>query len=153
MLVGEIRDAATASVVFQAAMTGQLVITTMHAKSSGDTIRRLLDMDIPVHHVRSGLELLVNQRLVQRQCDCVRTAQEIDPECIQCHGLGVDGRLLLAEMLPALDGRLAQSLNPQIESTEINSIAQSVGMRTIVEQGESMVRDQRLNETELKRAL
>ncbi len=75
MLVGEIRDAATAAVVFEAAMTGQLVITTMHARSSADAIRRLLDMQIQPHHLLSGLSLLACQRLLRAACEC-QTAHE-----------------------------------------------------------------------------
>lgn len=132
MLVGEIRDPETATVVFQAAMTGQLVISTMHARSAADALRRLLDMNIPAHHLRSSLDLLVCQRLLPKNCRCID--QQVDPtDCSTCNGTGRDGRLLIAEALPIIEGELARSLVDDADSRVIASIAQSLGMRCLSE--------------------
>jgi type II secretory ATPase GspE/PulE/Tfp pilus assembly ATPase PilB-like protein len=68
ILVGEIRDAGVARVAYQAAMTGQLVVTTFHASDAADALVRLLDMGIPPYVVRGATRLVVAQRLVRRAC-------------------------------------------------------------------------------------
>lgn len=128
MLIGEIRDAETATVVFQAAMTGQLVISTMHARSAGDAIRRLLDMGVPSHHLRSALDLLLCQRLLPKPCPCLAQAENQSERCRECGGTGQAGRLLVAEMLPPLEGELARMILQDADSTEINRAAEASGM-------------------------
>ncbi len=127
-MVGEIRDAQTAAMVFQAAMTGQLVITTMHARSAADALRRLLDMQVPPHHLLSGLNLLLCQRLLRGACaDCRDSAGM----CATCGGGGYAGRVLLAEQLPPLEGELARTLWQAADTRSLDRIAQSLGMRTL----------------------
>ena len=69
IVVGEIRDRETAEIAFQAALTGHLVLTTFHAGSACGAIGRLLDMGIEPYVVRSGLPLVVGQRLARRLCE------------------------------------------------------------------------------------
>lgn len=147
-MVGEIRDAQTAAMVFQAAMTGQLVITTMHARSATDALRRLLDMQLPPHHLLSGLNLLLCQRLLRGACaDCRDEQRKSDSncdsrnelcegsqslgKCATCGGSGYAGRVLLAEQLPALDGELARTLWQSADTRSLARVAQSLGMRTL----------------------
>ena len=70
MFIGEIRDAHTAQVAFRASMSGQLVVTTMHARSVKEAWMRLLDMQVPSQHLTYGLKLLTCQELVPQACDC-----------------------------------------------------------------------------------
>src|SRR5690606_35638604 len=70
ILVGEIRDAETAALVFQASLTGHLVITTFHAGSAAEAISRLLDMQLEPYQLRSGLLAVLNQRLIRSLCEC-----------------------------------------------------------------------------------
>src|SRR5262249_27077454 len=101
ILVGEMRDRATAEVAFQAALTGQLVITTFHAGSAAGAISRLSDMGIAPFLLRSGVLCIVSQRLVRRLCTCAGACD--DPAgavglpvdrywtpvgCEQCRGTG-----------------------------------------------------------------
>lgn len=101
IFIGEIRDAQTAQLAFRASMTGQLVITTMHARSSCEALLRLLDMQVPSQHLLSGLQLLTCQRLVPRRCQC-------QDGCQQCDFTGFRGRQLQAEILPELEAELAR---------------------------------------------
>ena len=78
ILVGEIRDAETVQTVFQAALTGHLVISTFHAGSAAGAISRLLDMGIEPYLLTSGLRAVLHQRLVRRLCEC---AQGATPGC------------------------------------------------------------------------
>ena len=132
MLVGEIRDAETATVVFQAAMTGQLVISTMHARSAADAIRRLLDLGVPSHHVRSALDLLLCQRLLPKRCSCLSQGVPLaGTRCNLCGGSGDIGRILIAEMLPPIEGNLARSILQDADSTDIHRVAEASGMTSL----------------------
>ena len=70
IFVGEIRDRGVAETVFQAALTGHLVLTTFHAGSAAGAISRLVDMEIEPYLLRSGILAILNQRLVRRLCSC-----------------------------------------------------------------------------------
>jgi general secretion pathway protein E len=118
LLVGEIRDDETARVVFQAAMTGQLVITTMHARSPADALRRLLDMQVPIHHVRSALDFLICQKL----------SLAMPSETDSLAGAGKIKRSLQGELLPPIEGELSQALLSNAGTRELEAIARKMGM-------------------------
>ena len=155
MLVGEIRDAATAAVVFDAAMTGQLVITTMHARSAAAAVRRLVDMQIPPHHLLSGLNLLMCQRLLRSACACQRTVlqtvDEILQACPTCMGSGYTGRFLLTEVFPAVEMELARALMADTTTQQLELIARSAGMITLLQQATEACADGRTTSAELQR--
>ncbi|MFO0939925.1 MAG: ATPase, T2SS/T4P/T4SS family [Pirellulales bacterium] len=119
LLVGEIRDDETARVVFQAAMTGQLVISTMHARTTADALRRLVDMQVPVHHIRSALDFLICQKLI--------ITDQVDSTANSSPRTGDDkprfGRKLQIEILPPIEGELSQALINNVGSREIELIA------------------------------
>ena len=111
LAVGEIRDADVASTVFQASLTGHLVVTTLHAGSTQAALDRLLDLGIDAPVLRAGLRLLVCQRLLRRLCDCARPAASeaercglpvnsarVATGCRDCLGTGYSGRMMLAEL-------------------------------------------------------
>lgn len=132
MLVGEIRDAETAAIVFQAAMTGQLVISTMHARTVSDALRRLLDMHVPVHHLRSALDFLLCQRLAPARCmTCQGQATEQVSQCLDCGGKGFCGRTPQAELLPVIEGELAEAIQAGAGSIELQRAAHSQGMQPL----------------------
>ncbi|MCA9131620.1 MAG: Flp pilus assembly complex ATPase component TadA [Planctomycetales bacterium] len=172
MLIGEIRDAETAAVVFQAAMTGQLVLATMHARHSADALRRLMDMQVPAHHLRSALNLLLCQRLLRGVCPrCLgrgptaeptaashRAAADHSPAtgnspppCSDCMGSGLAGRVLLAELFPTLDGELSRAVLHDADSGTIARAAQSLGMRSLATLADQAVREQRVHAAEIQR--
>ncbi|OHB72502.1 MAG: secretion protein, partial [Planctomycetes bacterium RBG_13_63_9] len=104
IMVGEIRDRATAEAALQASLTGQLLLSTFHAGSAAETIGRLLDMGIEPYVLRSGLSTIVCQRLLRRLCDCARLSDEEDARlglpvesvrvpvgCENCGGTGYRG--------------------------------------------------------------
>src|SRR5262245_15414157 len=111
ILVGEIRDAETVETVFQAALTGHLVISTFHAGSGSAAISRLLDMGIEPYLLTSGIRAVLHQRLVRRLCDCADaiSAGEVSSallglpishakraaSCDLCRHTGYRGRLAL----------------------------------------------------------
>lgn len=109
IMVGEIRDSDTARVAVQAALTGHLVLTSLHAGSGAGAITRLLDLGIEPFLLSNSLELVVAQRLERRECpDCgpglalprleasIRPADRVPsrsvPACLSCRGSGYSGR-------------------------------------------------------------
>ena len=118
IFIGEMRDRSTAEVALQAALTGQLVVTTFHAGNCDDAVNRLIEIGIPPYAVRNAVRLVVAQRLVRRLCSCAqpgdveKDARAVGLEvhkcwvpgsCEMCHQTGYRGRSLVAEWR-AMDG-------------------------------------------------
>jgi type IV pilus assembly protein PilB len=80
IMVGEIRDLETGSIAIKAALTGHMVLSTLHTNSAPETVTRLLDMGLEPFNVASALNLVLAQRLVRRICNNCRTRYEITPE-------------------------------------------------------------------------
>lgn len=91
MFIGEIRDAHTAQVAFRASMSGQLVVTTMHARSVAEARMRLVDMQVPSQHLDYGLQLLTCQQLVPIACDCTGGCEKCGYTCQRGRRLSVEG--------------------------------------------------------------
>ncbi|TWT41320.1 GspE/PulE family protein [Botrimarina hoheduenensis] len=109
--VGEIRDSETAHIAFQAAVTGQLVVTTFHANDAATAITRLLDMGAPAYMIRSATRAIVAQRLLRRLCtECRRAATHSN--CQACGGIGYRGRVVVAEAVDLTTSTLADSIHP-----------------------------------------
>lgn len=83
IMVGEIRDAETANLAIQAALTGHLVLATLHTNSASGALPRLLDMDIETFLVSSTVNVVVGQRLVRRVCDQCRTEYRAPVEMVK----------------------------------------------------------------------
>ncbi len=112
ILIGEMRDRATAEIALQAALTGQLVLTTFHAGDCGEALSRLVDIGIPPYAVRNAVRLIVAQRLLRRLCKCAQPGDvaqhalsrgldvrqcSIPGACDECRHTGYRGRCLIAE--------------------------------------------------------
>ncbi len=78
IMIGEIRDLESATISMQAAMTGHLVLSTLHTKSAGETIERLMNMGVPNYILASGLDVIIAQRLVRRLCPHCVASYEAD---------------------------------------------------------------------------
>ena len=153
LMIGEIRDAETAEVVFQASMTGQLVITTMHARSAIDALRRLLDMDVPTHHLRSSLEFLACQRLFPAVCDCHQKPPSVQENCTLCANFGIRGQQLIAEYLPRLEGQLSAELNPEAHTAMLQTAAESAGMQRLRALADQAVTENKILQRDVDRQL
>jgi len=141
IMVGEIRDRATAEGALQASLTGQLVLSSFHAGSAAAAIRRLLDMGIEPYALRSGILAIVFQRLVRRLCECARDSQQAEDHlglpvshaklpvgCNLCGGTGYRGRTVLAEMLSLEDAALGQAILARAELSVLEEVALNAGM-------------------------
>jgi type II secretory ATPase GspE/PulE/Tfp pilus assembly ATPase PilB-like protein len=132
IMIGEVRDRETAAVAIEAALTGHLVFTTLHAGSACAVYGRLLDMGIEPYLLTSALKGILNQRLVRRSCtDCANiTEPEAKNRCPACAGAGFRGRLLLAELLIP-DLKLRNAILAKSDLSELEAIAAGGGQVSI----------------------
>ncbi len=129
LMIGEIRDAQTAAIAAEAALTGHLLASTMHSGSPGGALLRLLEMGIEPYQVTSSVIGVLNQRLVRRLCRHCGSAQGGRARaggCEHCFGSGYSGRALVAELVE-LDGELRKALLAKADLEELESILQRRG--------------------------
>lgn len=166
ILVGEIRDRDTAATVFQAALTGHLVLSTFHAGSCATAVSRLGDMGIEPYLLRSGLAGAISQRLVRRLCACaVRSTDDagrlglplakwcVPTGCDACGGTGYRGRLVLAEMLPPLEGDLGAAVLERRDARQLEQLAAAAGMTSVLARGIGAVEAGATDPAEIRRVL
>jgi type II secretory ATPase GspE/PulE/Tfp pilus assembly ATPase PilB-like protein len=143
MMVGEIRDRGTAETVFQASLTGHLVLTTFHAGSAAQAINRLSDMGIEPYLLRSGVRAILCQRLLRRLCSCAKSSADeearlglpvgvvrIPSGCPECAGTGYRGRFVLTEMLLPSQSDLGRAILSRSDARELEQLAVEAGMVT-----------------------
>ena len=156
ILVGEIRDRETAEMAFRAAMTGHLVLSTLHTHSALGVFPRLLDMGIPPGILAGNIIAVIAQRLVRRLCPHCKAAYEPGPEerhwlgeavgtvyravgCVHCAYKGYRGRLPLMELLrvdDAIDAAIARNATVR----ELGELATARGLRPLAADGLRRVR-------------
>lgn len=147
IMIGEVRDPDTAGIAIEAALTGHLVFSTLHAGSACGVIGRLLDMGVEPYLLTSGLRAILNQRLVRRRCAACSAAG-----CAQCGGTGYGGRLLLAELL-TLDAPLRQAILARSDTTTLEEVVSRPGRQTLREAARRAVADGRTTAQEIERVL
>jgi general secretion pathway protein E len=158
IMVGEVRDAETAHVAVHAALTGHLVLTTLHTETAAAALPRLLDLGIEAYLLRSTLRAVIAQRLVRQLCDRCRTAATLneadfteDPRlatlgfrvgetmhhpggCERCGGSGYRGRLGVFEVLE-IDNDLRDLIGEKTDGHKIDQAAIRAGMTTMLDDG------------------
>lgn len=149
ILVGEIRDRETAEIAIHAALTGHLVLSTLHTNDAAGAVSRLLEMGVESFLISSALLAVLSQRLVRRICpECGGSgsmrqqgeeAASSSRRCRTCLGNGYRGRIGIFEMLRVND-ELRQAINERRDSASIAAIGRRHGMRTLREDGEEKVR-------------
>ncbi len=156
LLVGEIRDTETAEIAVQAAMTGHLVLTTVHAQTAAAAFARLQDMGIAPYMLANSINCVVSQRLVRKLCTSCRSAAEateaeraelgLDPDtptqlyhpvgCRACGNTGYHGRTAIYEVLP-VTSEIRKLMGHTTE--EIHDEAVKDGMITLEQDGRRIV--------------
>jgi len=131
ILVGEIRDAETAKIAVQAALTGHLVLATLHTNSALAAVPRLIDMGVEPYLLGAVLRGVLAQRLVRRVCaDCAGSG------CERCNPSGYSGRVAIGELL-LLDAELTEALTQSLElSPEQRERLRQGGYRPLREDAE-----------------
>lgn len=159
VMVGEIRDVETAEIAIRAAMTGHLVLSTLHTNSAVNAITRLIDMGVEPFLVSSAVNCIVAQRLVRRICpSCSEEYAGTEEErsllaehgftllmlrrgrgCVECGRTGYKGRLAIHEILPVDDTLRAMVLQKRSDSEYRQYAVESAGMVPILKDGLSKV--------------
>ena len=173
IFVGEVRDPQAAGITFQAALTGQLALSTFHANSAAAAISRLSDMGIEPYVLRSCIRGILHQRLVRKLCDDCKQPVAGDSDmagwkiesrdgvftsavgvgCESCQGTGFRGRMLLAELLVPDDGSIRQDLISRSDVDEIEKVAIANGMVTCRERAVAAIREAKTSPAEARRVL
>jgi general secretion pathway protein E len=158
IMVGEVRDSETAHVAVHAALTGHLVLTTLHTETAAAAVPRLLDLGVEGYLLRSVLRAVVAQRLVRQLCERCKTARVLtdadfteDPRlaafgfhcgdaiyepggCERCSGTGYRGRLGVFEVLE-LTNELRELIGEKTDGLKIDELAIRGGMTTMLDDG------------------
>jgi type II secretory ATPase GspE/PulE/Tfp pilus assembly ATPase PilB-like protein len=152
IMIGEVRDPETAGIAVQAALTGHLVLSTLHAGSGCGVIGRLLDMGVEPYLLTSGLRAVLNQRLVRRVCPACAAVPRPRLGCAACAGARYKGRLLLAELL-TLDAPLRQAILERSDTATLEAVADRSGRRTLRAAAAAAVADSLTTPEEIERVL
>ncbi len=134
ILVGEIRDRETASIAAQAALTGHLVLSTLHTVDAPSAVARLADLGVEPFKLAAALRGVVAQRLLRRLCDACQRAEPPSGQaaCPRCDGSGYRGRVAAVELL-ACDAELARRITRGDGASSIGDAARASGMRSLWE--------------------
>lgn len=156
IMVGEIRDAETAQIAIQSALTGHLVFSTVHANNAFDVIGRFVNMGIEPYNFVASLNCIMAQRLVRKLCDSCKVPISVSPAqceqsgfdtalfvdrvlygekgCVDCHGLGFRGRHAITEFLPVTD-RIKDLILEKKPPSDVRQAAIEAGMTSLREAG------------------
>ena len=156
IMVGEVRDAETANIAVHAALTGHLVLTTLHTETSSAAVPRLLDLGVEGFLLKSTLRAVIGQRLVRVLCDRCKSQRRLtqsdvaaDPRyeacgfaaeqalwepkgCERCGGAGYRGRTGVFEVLE-VTGEVRDLVGPKVDSNVLDKAAARAGMTTMME--------------------
>ena len=158
IMVGEVRDSETAHVAVHAALTGHLVLTTLHTETAAAAVPRLLDLGVEGYLLRSVLRAVIAQRLVRQLCERCKSPRTLDDAdltedprlaafgfhcgdviheprgCERCAGTGYRGRLGVFEVLE-LTGELRELIGEKTDGLKIDQMAIGAGMTTMLDDG------------------
>lgn len=162
ILVGEIRDKETANIAVEAALTGHLLISTLHTNDAPSTVARLTDMGVEPFMISSSLLCVCAQRLMRRVCK--QCKQEEQPEgrvkdilekaigwsgtiykknpkgCAKCGNMGYKGRVGIHELMTS-SLELVEAINKESDTAELKRICQKDGMKTLHQDSMLKVKD------------
>jgi len=168
ILVGEIRDQETADIAINSAMTGHLVLSTLHTNDAATAIPRLFDMKVEPFLIASSVNVIIGQRLVRSICVKCRMSIEVKIDeykrflsielikkyfgnekmvrmyrgkgCLVCHNTGYKDRLAIAEVL-VMDENIREAIDSRKDAGEIRRIAVKNGMITMIDDGIDKVKN------------
>ena len=167
IMVGEIRDQETAEIAIQAALTGHLVLSTLHTRDAPSALSRLIDMGVEPFMVAAAIDCVVAQRLARALCMHCKRPIELPPEvlaehglggatpheavgCVRCGGTGYKGRLGIYEVMP-ISEEIRSLVLQRRSASEISAVAMRQGMRRLREDGIEKVKRGLTSMTEVSR--
>lgn len=157
IMVGEIRDQETADIAVESALTGHLMLSTLHTNTAATTVTRLLELGVAAYLLRASLLAVMSQRLVRLTCPHCREEETVSPHvrqalgvgaeevfhagrgCTQCDGLGVHKRRAVYELM-VMTPRLQAQVVPGAQADEIQRIAIEEGMVPITQAAVALAR-------------
>lgn len=141
MMVGEVRDKETAEIAIQTAMTGHLVLSTLHTNDAAGGAVRLIDMNVDPYRITSTVQAFIAQRLVRVICDKCRQSYECDGRtfyrgkgCRDCRNSGYQGRVAICEFLPLVP-EIQDLILARASGKQIRQKADELGMKTLYQDG------------------
>ena len=157
IMVGEIRDGETAEIAVHAALTGHLVLSTLHTNDAAGTIPRILDMGVEGYLAASTINMIIAQRLVRKICTQCRVEYRPNPQlmgtlqkdygvdaqrlkfykgqgCSECGNSGFSGRVGIYEVLPVTE-KIRELVGRKVSSDEIEAAAKEEGMTPMFNDG------------------
>jgi type IV pilus assembly protein PilB len=162
IMVGEIRDFETAQIAVQAALTGHLVLSTVHTNDAPGTISRLIDMGIEPFLISSAIILILAQRLIRKVCMECREAVKVHPQllidlgvppdevksfpvykgkgCSLCNNTGYKGRVGLYEVMPMKE-EVKELILSRSSTSEVKKEAIRLGMKTLRQSGIAKIKE------------
>ncbi|HTL47655.1 MAG TPA: ATPase, T2SS/T4P/T4SS family [Verrucomicrobiae bacterium] len=147
MMVGEVRDVETAELAIRIALTGHLVLSTLHTNDAASGFARLTDMGIPPYLLASSVSCLVAQRLIRKICDkCRQEVPGVVPRsfhgegCNACHRTGYNGRMAIYEVLP-VTAEIKKLVLQKASVDEIRQLAVDQGMTSLQTEGWAKVKE------------
>jgi type IV pilus assembly protein PilB len=171
IMVGEVRDRETAQIAIESALTGHLVLTTLHTNDAPLATARLIEMGIEPYLVAAGVQCVVAQRLVRRLCECrepvklskaalaengfdvERGFDAFEPGgCVRCAGTGFRGRVGIYELMLISDA-MRRLILEKASAERLRECAQEEGMRTLREDGLEKVKRGMTSVSEVLRVL
>ncbi len=144
LMVGEIRDLETASIAVQAAETGHLVLSTLHANSAAESLTRLMNMGIPAYHIAHTVSLIIAQRLVRRLC-----TYGCHKGCQHCQK-GYKGRVGIYECM-SITPEISELILKGASAAEIQTLACEQGMWTLRMSGSHLIQQGLCDQIEIDR--
>ncbi len=151
IMIGEIRDKETAKIAVRAALTGHLVLSTLHTNDSVSSISRLIDMGIPAYLVANTVKGIIAQRLIRKLCNNCKQKVKADfndkkllnkdikyiykeTGCKHCYSSGYRGRVAVQEIFE-VDSQIKKMIIKKLEDNQIKKRAVKQGMNTLLEDG------------------
>jgi type IV pilus assembly protein PilB len=165
IMVGEIRDEETAAIAVESALTGHLLLSTLHTTTAATTVTRLLDLGVEAYLLRASLLAVMSQRLVRLTCSHCREVEPVDAHvravlgvapdevfhrgrgCSRCDGLGVHKRRAVYEMM-VVTPRIQSLIVPGAEADAIHRVAIEEGMVPITQAAVALAREGIISLTE-----
>jgi type IV pilus assembly protein PilB len=165
IMVGEIRDRETAGIAIESALTGHLLLSTLHTNTAATTVTRLLDLGVEAYLLRASLLAVMSQRLIRLTCQHCRQPEMVDPHirgilgveqhevfysgtgCSHCDGLGVHKRQAVYELM-LMTPRLQALITPGAQADVIHSVAVEEGMIPITQAAVALARKGLISLTE-----
>lgn len=153
ILVGEIRDSETAVIALRAALTGHLVLSTLHTNDSITAVSRLTDLGIPPFLLADSLRLIIAQRLVRKLCSCKKNLPDgtaVPVGCSHCFNSGYKGRTAVFEFLP-VSPAVSQLIRSNAPSDILLASAVEAGFTSILDSIHSLFKSGIISSDEILR--